>query len=81
MAVLTMDEQTELRQSVARNSAVVTWNKAAANAANQAIEDWFEVNRSSLGLAIEAAAPGIFTGALKGKLIRNWLRQKFERGG
>lgn len=82
MAVLSSDQLTELRQKVASEVATVSWDKSQINAATQAIEDWFESNRASLGAAINAATnPFVFTNPQKLLLVKAWLRQKFERGG
>lgn len=79
MAILSVKELAELRRACARNVTPVTWTKPQINAALQAIEDWFEANRASLGAAIETAAPLQFAGPLKKRLVAFWLRQKFGR--
>ena len=76
---LSENELVELRQRMARATPIVPWKKVAINAALQAIEDWFEAERASLGQAIEAAAPGMFSIAQKKKLVAYWLEQKFRR--
>jgi len=81
MAILTTDQLVQLRQMAAAEAATVTWTKPQVNAALQAIEDWWEANRASLGTAIEAAAPGKFTVAQKKALGKYWLWQKYGRGG
>lgn len=81
MAVLIPFQSAELRRAVAAQIPAVTYQKAAINAALQAIEDWFEGNRASLGVAIETAAPSTFTAAQKLAMVKWWLSQKFERGG
>jgi len=78
MAVLTSLELTELRQRVQAAGAIDV-PKGTLNTACQAIEDWFEANRASLGAAIEAAIPGITTNAQKKRLVKFWLAQKFGR--
>jgi len=80
MAVLSSLDLAELRRDVAPNTNV-NYPKATINAAFQAIEDWFEANRASLGSAIDTAAPGVFNAARKQILVKYWLEQKFERGG
>jgi len=79
MATLTGVQLAEVRQEAARAAGVVTWTKPQANAALQAVEDWFEANRAALGAAVEAAAPGVFGAAHKRALLKYWLRQKFGR--
>ncbi len=83
MAVLTPIERAELRRFVAAEFGTVTYVKAQIDAAMQAIEDWFEANRASLGTAINAATQPdfTFTNPQKVLLVKYWLRQKFERGG
>ena len=81
MAILSSTQYADLRQAAARESVTVTWSKAQVNAALQAIEDWFEANRAALGVAIEAAVPGVFSAAQKRALVKFWLAQKFARGG
>ena len=79
MALLTLTQLAAIRQDFVATLAVINKTKPQINVALQAIEDWFEANRASLGAAIEAAAPGQFTGAQKLKLVKFWLRSKFER--
>lgn len=82
MAVLTSDQLCDIRRDLAREFAAVGYTKAEVNAALQAIEDWFEANRASLGSAINAGtAPFVFTNPQKVALVKYWLRKKFERGG
>ena len=78
MAVLALPALAEIRQEVSRG-VIVTWTKPTINAALQAVEDWFEANRASLGAAIEAAAPAAFTAAQKKKLVAYWLSYKFSQ--
>lgn len=78
MAVLTPAQLVELRQHCAE-AQTVTWTKPQVNAALQAIEDRFEAVRASFGVAIETAAPGVFSPAQKVRLVKFWLRQKFGR--
>ncbi len=80
MATLSATELAELRQGFA-DGRVVAHTKPQINAVLQAVEDWFEANRASLGAAMEAAAPGVFTGPQKKAIGSYWLRQKFVRGG
>jgi len=81
MAILIADELAELRRSCASERATVDYTKPQINAALQAIEDWFEANRASLGAAIEAAAPTKFNATEKRRLVKFYLQQKFTRGG
>ena len=81
MAILAADDLTTLRAEVAADQGVIAHTKPQINAAFQAIENWYEANRASLGTAIEAAAPGVFTAAQKRRLGKYWLRLKFQTGG
>lgn len=79
MAILTSAEKAAIRQEYIKTLATVNITKIPINAALQAIEDWFEANRASLGAAIETAAPGVFTAAQKKNLVKFWLLSKFSR--
>lgn len=82
MAILTPEELAGLRRVCAAEMPVINYTKARANAAIQAIEDWFEANRTAIVPTIDTAtAPFTFTPAQKFVLMKYWLRQKFERGG
>lgn len=74
MAILEATELAKLRRDFAEGVAV-TYTKPQINAALQQIEDWFEANRASLGAAIT----GGWTANQKRRLVKFWLRQKFER--
>lgn len=78
MAVLTPEILAQIRRefTVGLNP---TWNKTEVNAVLQAVEDWFEANRTSLGAAMEAAAPGKFNAAMKKRLAAYWLLNKYGR--
>ncbi len=81
MATLSDQEKAELRQELARGE-IATWTRGVADDASQAIENWFESNRSSLNSAINTAtSPFTLSTALKTKLVKFYLRQKFARGG
>jgi len=77
--VLTAIQLAAIRQDFVATLTIINKTKPQINVALQAIEDWFEANRAALGAAIEAAAPGQFTGAQKLKLVKFWLRSKFDR--
>jgi hypothetical protein len=82
MATLTPEQLAELRRRVARGQSPVTWDKLQVNAALQAVENYFEdVGRAAIGAAIEAAAPGVFGGPQKARIVAFWLWQKFRREG
>ena len=77
--VLTAIQLAAIRQDFVATLTIINKTKPQINVALQAIDDWFEANRAALGAAIEAAAPGTFTGAQKLKLVKFWLRSKFDR--
>jgi hypothetical protein len=82
MAILTGDQLAELRRGIAGEAVSVNWSKSTANAATQAIEDWYEAQRASLGAQIDSAtSPFVFTNSQKKSLGKFWLKQKFGRGG
>jgi len=81
MAILTANELVAIRRQCAAERATVNYTKAQINAALQAIEDFFEASRASLGAAIETAAPGKFNVAEKRQLVKFWLAHKFGAGG
>ena len=75
MGVLTPEQLAALRQRIA-DGYTVTWSKPQANAAFQAIEDWFEANSISQRDAIEAAVPCLFNVAEKERLVAAFIEQK-----
>jgi hypothetical protein len=80
MAVLTNLELAEIRRGVAGDTDTQDWDKTIINAALQAIEDWYENNKAAGATAIDTAtSPYTFTTAVKKKLFRFWLGQKFNR--
>lgn len=80
MAVLTPEELADLRRRVRRSVGDVSWTKPQINAALQAIEDWFELNRTLIVAAIDTASnPFTFTGPQKKALVAYWMLQKFGR--
>ncbi len=82
MPTLSGQELAELRRDVASESATVPWDKAAINAALQALEDWYEAERTQVNALIDtAAAPFVFTNPQKKVLAKHFLRQKFRREG
>ncbi len=84
MAVLTVDELARLRQDVEAETSPACV-KAVLNAASQAIEDYFEnTARAGLSAALDAATQPLgvtFSVVEKRRLVKVWLRRKFERGG
>ncbi len=82
MSVLTSSQLTDTRRLVSDEVPAVDYPKATINAALQAIEDWFEANRASGAAAINTAtSPYVFSAAMKLRLFKFWLLQKYQRGG
>ncbi len=80
MAVLDSAQLASLRQSLARLETAIDYDKPTVNAALQAIEDWFEANRSGIATAIDAAtSPFVFSAARKRRLVKFYLLQKSGR--
>lgn len=82
MAVLTAEQLVELRQGVQSEGDSATWKKADINAALQAIEDKWGAIQAVLSAEVDTAtAPIVFSNAMKKKIGKYWLRQRFGRGG
>lgn len=81
MAVLAGNQLAELRRAVQAEAFRPDLSKATFSGAFQAVEDRFEAVRSSFGTAIENAVPGVFSAQEKSRMVRYWLKQKFDRGG
>lgn len=82
MATIASSELDGIRQEFAKDSAAVGHQKATLNAAAQAVEDWWESNRASLGAAIDAAtSPSTLSVQEKRDLAKHWLVRKAQRGG
>jgi hypothetical protein len=85
MAVLTAAQlgkllrEMDIKYSPA-NALPTDYTKAQFNAACQAIEDWFEGQRTAISTAINVAtSPLVLTAAQKRFLVKAYLFQKFER--
>ncbi len=82
MSILTQDHLLFVRQQAAHDMPAVNYTKPQINAAAQAVEDWFEVNRPALSTAIDlATSPLVLTNAQKKQLVKWWFMLKFNRGG
>ncbi len=87
MAILDAEQLAELRNDAAHASVDangarvgVSWTKAPINAAFQALEDWFEAERSNLVAVLNTAtAPLVLTGAQKKRVIAAYIAQKTGR--
>jgi hypothetical protein len=82
MAVLAAVQLAEVRQKIAAQHAVVTWNKTELNAALQAVENVFQgTGKTALNNAIETASPGVFDANQKKLLIAFYVFQAAQREG
>ncbi len=82
MAVLDAEQLAELRQGVQREGDSATWEKAHINAAFQTIEDRWGAIQADLSAEIDVAtSPVVFSNAMKKKIGKYWLQQRFGRGG
>lgn len=85
MATLTPNELAALRQTI-QQDAQMPYIKSIINAGIQAAEDWWETagrvgGRDAVKAAMAAAgAPGV-TNAEARQVLKQWLRDKFSRGG
>jgi hypothetical protein len=74
---LTAQQLEECRHELSRSGITVNYTKAQVNAALTALDAWWEsTGRAAAGAAIEAAAPGVFTGPQKLKIGKYWLLTK-----
>lgn len=81
MAVITPPRLTQLRQALAVDFPNPAITKPTMNAAFQAIEDRFETAafKTALSTAIDTAtAPVILPAAVKAKLVKHWLKWRFD---
>jgi len=71
MPTLTDGEKAMIRQWKSGDGEAGAWSKAQIGAAAQAVEDRLEQagTQTAISNDIEAAAPGVFTGAQKRKLF------------
>ena len=83
MAVLNNNELADLRRRTQREwSTDIDFDKSVANAALQAMEDWYEDERTVVsGLIITATSPKAFTAAEKKLIAKHFLAWKFQQGG
>ncbi len=81
MATLTNTALAKHRRAYVRQlDDVVQHDKPMLNAALQAIEDWFEDNRSGIATAINTAtSPTVLTGPEKKALVKAFLQFKLDR--
>ena len=83
MAALTASQLAELRRSAIRDwTTAIDFGKPIANATFQAIEDWYEGERTVVsGLINTASSPKSFTNAEKKLIAKHYLNWKFKQGG
>jgi hypothetical protein len=83
MATLTASELAELRRNIQREwTTVIDFDKATANAAIQALEDWYEGERPVVNTLVNTAtAPKVFVAAEKKLMAKHFLKFKFGSGG
>ncbi len=82
MATLTNNQLVKLRQKAAEQFGLVAYNKSTINATLQAIEDFIEDNRATLGANIDTAtSPFVFTNAQKKFMVAFYFVQKATRDG
>lgn len=56
------------------------WSKAQADAAIEAVETWFQANRAGIAAEINTAtSPFVIPNPVKDKIVKHWLRSKFDR--
>lgn len=85
MATLTPDELANMRRKVQADTQL-PYTKPIINAGIQAAEDWWETigrvsGRDAVKNAmIAAGAPGV-TNAEARQILKQWLQDKFTRGG
>ena len=81
MATLTAMQLAEMRQQFVRKlNDVVDFDKPTINAAFQAIEDWYEANKTQISGDINTAtSPYVFTPQQKKWLGAYWLLRKAGR--
>ncbi len=83
MAVLDASQLANLRKRMQREWITPTdFNKSIVNATIQALEDWYEGERSVVsGLMNTASSPKSFTNAEKKLIAKQFLAWKNEQGG
>lgn len=82
MAVLSGADLKIMRQGAAADVVPVTWTKAQAKLALQAVEDYYQATaKAGFGAAIETAVPGVFSNPAKKTLGRYYFQHRFGSGG
>jgi len=74
---ISAEKLAKLRQGVCRDMNP-GFTKSPINAALQAGKGWIEDNKASAGAAIEAAAPGVFSNAVKKKIFAHLFELQFQ---
>lgn len=83
MAAIPVANLATIRNKIEGSVHSGTITKPKINAIIQAVEDWFETNRASLGAAINVVAQAqigqnLTAGQMKA-LVKFWLQSKFDR--
>jgi hypothetical protein len=83
MATISSSDLQAYCVSLCRNTATQTWTRPQVEAALQAIEDFMVLpaTKTSIGGAIETAAPTVFTAAQKLTLFGIWCELAASRLG
>ncbi len=77
MAVLNAEELVDARRLAKKLLGTLDYDKATINAAVQAIEDWFETNRSGISEDIDTATcPAVMSNPEMKRLGAAWLLYK-----
>ncbi len=80
MATIESEALARGRRLVQKFIGTATYEKATLNDVFQAIEDWFELNRTNLSTVIDTAAfPTTFTNTQKKRLLAAWLMWKLGK--
>ena len=82
MAVLTDQESIRMSRGLETDSIPINYSKVQIKTALQAVEDWFDKPAVKAVLSADidtATAPFVFTNAQKKKLIKRWLRFRFDK--
>ncbi len=81
MAILTAKQQLDLRNGFERTAAggAIAYSKIEVAGAFQAIEDWMELNKASLGVAIDAGTGFSFTNEQKTFLFAYYSGHRFRK--
>jgi hypothetical protein len=77
MATISNNDLAAIRRKIESDFPNVGTVKSEINNAIQAIEDWYEDNRSAISTAIDDATTFSFSSAKKKKIGKYWMEWKF----